>query len=181
MKTFKTIAAFVPGPTIAFVSEWLDLFSHTILAHPSWQKSAEEISLGLGTLTAVTLAGLKRKSRPAGLKALAKKLSIWTLGFFISCLVLWFILGRGFAASSAAWLKDIWFVCFIAFMVLAIATVTIVAMSFGDERPTIFWALVIVAALAVIAIIVYYLACRHVRVESLRPAELLRARLLLVH
>jgi cytochrome bd-type quinol oxidase subunit 2 len=157
MKTFfKTFASFIPGPAIAFVTEWLDLFSHTILALPSWQKMAEDISLGIGVLTALALAGLVGKWRPADLRALAKKLFISTLVLFLACFILWFILGRSFAASAAGLFQDIWFLCFIAAMVLTIATVTILALSLRD-KPKIFWTLVIVMALAVISIIAYIL------------------------
>jgi uncharacterized membrane protein len=49
---WKSIASVVPAPALALVTQWLGLFSNTVLVLPEWRKIRAP-ALAIGTVTIV--------------------------------------------------------------------------------------------------------------------------------
>ncbi|MFA6266522.1 MAG: hypothetical protein WC670_12540 [Pseudolabrys sp.] len=148
----RLFASFIPGPAIIFVTEWLNLYTHTVLVYPEWQKSAEAVSLGLGVIVAVVIGVAKKGAQWSELRAWTISLFWFTLAGIITCLIIWFVLGRSFSTEIASLLQDCWFIVFIATMAFMSATITVAALALSESKPNIFrW---IVAGLMIVVLLI---------------------------
>ena len=160
MKALKTIVAFVPGPALIFVGQWINLLSSTSLANPVWQTAADKIALGVGAILTLFVS-IGWVDTP---KEVLKR------RFFIGCALV-------LAGSSCAGLfrlrlgppspgtkspnrtrwQDAWETFYIASLSLLAATISVGALS--KDKPSRFW-LKAVLAIGLAALVIYLIFLR---------------------
>jgi hypothetical protein len=56
---WAALAAWVPGPLIALINQWLGIFQHlTIFSNPDWQKQADATSLAVSVVVAAVVCAI---------------------------------------------------------------------------------------------------------------------------
>src|SRR5690349_8367095 len=143
MRAFKSVVSVLPGPMVLFVTKWLDLFLFIpVFVHPHWQTSAQNASLGLGSLVAVVLCLLHRKPETAddeNLRRRSRQFLYLTLAGFFLCWLCHFVINRPFFVPAASEIQDVWFLFFVATMTLMVAAITFAVLSRREERSGWFW------------------------------------------
>lgn len=154
----KKIAAIVPGPAVAFIGQWFDLFLNSPLTYPQWQNDAAKIALGIGAFVAI-VSCLILKSAPKGLLlGLTLGGLALTLILLGGCLWIHFHLGPPTPSiPDVRWWQDIWEYVYIAAMVFLVATITFGGLYVGEERPILFWIIFAVIVVIILAIGAYVL------------------------
>jgi hypothetical protein len=158
MKALKKVAAFVPGPALLFVTQWIGLFSRTPIVHPEWRVEAENFSLGLGVLLVIVLSFILRDWSKKALIKLCVRLFILTLILLAGCWGIWLYLGPpspGEVAPNPVWWQGTWETLYVLAMAALVATISSGALSIKEGWPISFWILVIVCVLLVMVIGVY--------------------------
>jgi hypothetical protein len=51
-------ATFVPGPIIAWLQQWFDVFQITYISYPEWPKEVGSIAVAVGTVTILPIVAL---------------------------------------------------------------------------------------------------------------------------
>jgi hypothetical protein len=166
MKALKTIAAFVPGPCLVFVGQWINLLSSTVLANPTWQVSADKLALALATiLTFFIIIGTVEVRKEILKRLFFVGSGAVVLGIAI-CWGVWLHLGPPSLGSTApdptAW-QMVWETAYILTQGFLVATISIGALSINEDKPWLFWLLSVVALVS--AIVVLYFMFWHI-VES---------------
>jgi hypothetical protein len=156
MKNFKVIAAAVPSPAVLFVSQWLGLFANTPLTNPTWHNVAENTALAIGAFVSLMMSILLKDWSNDDLRRYAWYFFWATLAAFALCGMISGLSALGFATQiPEALFQGVWAFVFVASMVLTIVTISLGAMSLKDDRPVLFWVLVILCVLAVLGIVGY--------------------------
>ena len=159
MKPLKSIIAIVPGPALVFVGQWINLLSSTVIADPGWQVAADQIALGLGAILTIfisigwaDLPKEKLKSRFfAGCAAVVIGVAI--------CWCIWLYLGPpapGTVAPNPTWWQGLWETMYVLTQIALVATISIGALSIKEDKPGLFW-FIVVAAVLVAAVVVYFI------------------------
>jgi hypothetical protein len=159
MKAFKKVAAFVPGPALLFVTQWIGLFSRTPIVHPEWRVEAENFSLGIGVFVAIVLSVILRDWSKEALIKLSGMLFALTLILLASCWGIWLYLGPpnpGEVAPNPVWWQGAWETLYVLATVALVATISSAALSIKEGWPIWFWILVIVCALLVIGVFMFW-------------------------
>jgi hypothetical protein len=159
----KAIAAAVPGPAVVFVGKWLELFSVTHIANPEWEDGATRIAVGVGAFIAVILSLVLN-----GVNVNRDRLVVitlvgfgLTLVFLAGCWGIWYYLGPpnpGELDSYRPVWQDRWQTAYVFGMIFLITSISTGVLSQRDERPLLFWFVVVfcgLAAIGVIGVIIY--------------------------
>jgi hypothetical protein len=163
MKALKTIAAFVPGPCLVFVGQWINLLSSTVLANPTWQASADKLALALATiLTFFIIIGTVEVRKEILKRLFFVGCGLVVLGI-VTCWSVWLHLGPpspgSIAPDPTPW-QGFWETAYILTQGTLVATISIGALSINEDKPWLFW---LISAVAVIlALVVLYLMFWHV-------------------
>jgi hypothetical protein len=154
VRAFKSIAAVVPGVALAFVNQWVGLFSRTPIPLPKWREEANDLATAIGVFAAIGICILWRNREKSELIIRGKVLFFTTIGLIILCAALLFWLGRppdeytNIIQEVLKWL----YVCTLVFV---IATIAMMALSL-DESSKVFWTVVIASAVVVVLIGAYF-------------------------
>jgi hypothetical protein len=83
----KRFAALLPGPIVAAVQAWYDIFDTTLISNPEWSKTVGGLSIGAGSITVLPLVALW-----AGMNEVERRMYVKSsLQLFLASLVVCYI------------------------------------------------------------------------------------------
>jgi hypothetical protein len=158
MSALKKITAFVPGPALVYVGQWIDLLSSTVLANPVWQVAADKLALAAGAILTIFISiGWADTSKEILLRRFYIGCCIVVAGF-LTCWAIWVHLrppSPGEISPDSTWWQGVWETAYVFTQSILVCTISVGALSIRDDRSWLFWLKVIVAG--VLAALVVYL------------------------
>lgn len=148
---WKSIASVVPAPALALVSQWLGLFSNTLLVLPAWREEAQGLALAIGTVTIVLICLTCGDAPIPALRKRAIACFVLTLVLIALCLQIFHRLGGGMPTATVERWQTIWMFLYIGAMVAMVAAIAFGALSVREKSHSL--VKVVIATLVVLVVV----------------------------